>query len=100
MSYSDDERRFLETVEKSLDPAARSEFNAWSRDYLLYAMRKVGMREYAPLVGQPDGMTAAGRCICSACGFTYAEHPLDWRVIGYLNTPFLNVLCDGVRVKL
>lgn len=39
-------------------------------------------------------------CLCERCGQPFAHHPMDWRVIGYGNVPFLNVLCGGERVKL
>ena len=63
-------------------------------------MDACGMEKYPALVGPREGERTSGDMICEHCGLEYGAHPLDWRVIGYGNTPFLNVLCDGRRVKL
>ena len=44
--------------------------------------------------GIPKFVRAAGNCICKECGKKYSEHPEDPK------SPYLNVLCDGTRVKL
>ncbi len=42
----------------------------------------------------PEFMHASGDCICQQCDRIYYDHPAD------VLEPFLNVLCDGTRVKL
>lgn len=58
------------------------------------------MSHYPPLSGDPSGERCSGDMLCDVCGQEYTVHPMDWRVIGYGDVPFLNVLCDGRRVKL
>jgi len=41
-----------------------------------------------------DFPRASGECVCEDCGEIYYKHPVDGRY------PFLNVLCNGDRVKL
>jgi len=91
---------FLYCLAASLDPAGHSEFGEAERMILKHAMAGCNMREYPALRGDRQGEIAAGDMICEFCGLEYFAHPLDWRVIGYGNVPFLNVLCDGRRVKL
>jgi hypothetical protein len=43
---------------------------------------------------QLEMLRASGDCLCEACGRPYREHPVDGRAT------YLNVLCDGRRVKL
>ncbi len=43
---------------------------------------------------------AAGGAICEACGMAYYDHPMDLNTLSYDGQPYLNVLCDGKRVKL
>ena len=43
---------------------------------------------------EPDCNRAGGDCVCEVCGQIFYKHPVDGRF------PFLNVLCDGNRVKL
>jgi len=42
----------------------------------------------------------SGDCLCKICNKEYWRHPMDMFDLGYDNTPFLHVLCDGTRVKL
>ena len=47
-----------------------------------------------------DYFRAAGNTVCFACGLEYAKHPHDENDLDWDGYPFLNVLCDGRRVKL
>ncbi|PQO39366.1 hypothetical protein C5Y96_05795 [Blastopirellula marina] len=92
---------FVDEIETQLDPAARQEFGPIERQMLRRTMEHVGMTEYPPAPMESHGFQrAAFDCICQKCGKAYGAHPMDWRVIGYGDVPFLNVLCDGQRVKL
>lgn len=91
---------FVEGVERSLSGAARGNFGRIERMLLVRAMRAVGMQRYPDVVGDPSGERAHGECLCDVCGKEFFAHPMDWRLIGYGDVPFLNVLCDGRRVKL
>jgi hypothetical protein len=71
--------------------------DAWA---LKRAMQRCGMSEYPDVTGDPDGERAGGDCVCSRCGQSYYDHPLDWRVLGYGGQAYLQILCDGQRVKL
>lgn len=84
----------------SLDKSALEEFGPLDRFSLDQSMTLCKMHGYPPLVGDPGGERVSGAMICETCGQTYLKHPLDYRVIGHGNVPFLNVLCDGRRVKL
>ena len=90
---------FIESLIATMDRQARTEFGEIEQEMLLRSMRACGMESYPPLVGSPAGEHACGDCLCD-CGREYFAHPMDWRMIGYGNVPFLNVLCDGRRVKL
>lgn len=91
---------FVDQLAAGLDPSARKEFSDAYRRILLLSMERCGMTEYPPVRGEPDYDRASGDMVCSMCDCHYHEHPLDWRLIGYGNVPFLVVLCDGSRVKL
>jgi hypothetical protein len=93
-------RAFICALAASLDADSREEFRPIEQAALKYSMLMCGLSEYPPVVGPPDGERCSGDMICSGCGRAYFSHPMDWRVIGYGNFPFLNVLCDGRRVKL
>jgi hypothetical protein len=41
-----------------------------------------------------------GECVCQICGKLYREHELDKEILDWDGTPFLNILCNGERVKL
>lgn len=64
------------------------------------AMRQIGMTQLPEVIGDEGGAIASGSCICAVCGHEYREHPLDPRILGYDDRPYLNVLCCGSRVKL
>lgn len=91
---------FLGRLMASLDPQARREFGEIEQCMLVRSMDACGMTQYPPLAGPAEGERTSGDMICETCGLEYGGHPLDWRVIGYGNVPFLKVLCDGRRVKL
>ena len=90
----------IELLARSLDPAALREFGQMERMMLKRSMAAVGMDKYPPLSGPSEGERTSGDMLCEQCGREYFVHPLDWRLIEYGNVPFLNVLCDGRRVKL
>lgn len=91
---------FIDNVAKSLEPAAFAEFREPERICLRRSMEKCGLTQYPVLKGPASGERASGACVRDLCGHDFYSHPADWRVIGYGNVPFLNVLCDGTRVKL
>jgi hypothetical protein len=45
-------------------------------------------------------LRVSGDCICLICGGKYYDHPNDMEQLDWQGSPFLNVLCDGTRVKL
>ncbi len=91
---------YVNNLAVSIDPAAWSQFGRLERMILERSMSACGMTEYPALSGPADGERCSGQMICEKCGLDYYSHPMDWRVIGYGNVPFLNVLCNGWRVKL
>lgn len=91
---------FVKEFAKTLDPSVRSEFREIEQKFLRRMMEACGMERYPEVTGDPNGFRCSGEMICTVCSQTYCRHPMDWRVIGYGNVPFLNVLCDGRRVKL
>ena len=91
---------FLPQLVASLDPAALREFGKIEQIILTRSMELCGMTEYPAVSGDPSGDRTYGEMICDRCSKDYFSHPMDWRVIGYGDVPFLNVLCDGQRVKL
>lgn len=90
----------IEQIALGLDPAARERFDDWERFSLRRSLEMCRMQNYPPVVGDPSGERCSGEMVCSRCGQPYAVHPMDWRMIGYGDRPFLNVLCSGERVKL
>jgi hypothetical protein len=91
---------FIASVAAGLDARALAEFRPLERLALRRAMEKCGLDDYPPVIGDSNGSRASGACVCDRCGHTYRAHPLDWRVIGLGDFPFLHVLCSGERVKL
>jgi hypothetical protein len=91
---------YIRGLAARLDPAAQAEFGEIERLILKRSMIACGMEEYPPVRGDSTGARASGDMVCKICLQTYAAHPMDWRVIGYGDVPFLNVLCNGSRVKL
>ena len=102
MSKREAEKRqeFMKRLAATLPPAARREFGELEQITLGHHLAKCGMTEYPAVTGDPNGERCSGEIVCDTCGQEYYSHPPDWRVIGYGDVPFLNVLCDGRRVKL
>lgn len=85
---------------QTMNAAEREEFRVPDQMMLKACMRHCGMTAL-PNAAPPESFERAdGESVCATCGHRYVQHPMDWRVIGYGNVPFLNVLCDGRRVKL
>lgn len=91
---------WLDQFADRLEPKARREFGPIERLTLVMSMDKVGLKDYPEVTDPQTGERASGDMICSTCGHDYFSHPPDWRLIGYGDVPFLNILCDGRRVKL
>lgn len=91
---------FIQQLILTLEPAARAKFNEIDQFLLAKSMELCHMVEYPPIIGEPHGERASGDCICEICQNPYYAHPYDWRLIGYGDIPFLNILCNGQRVKL
>lgn len=91
---------FARQLRTRLPIAARDEYREIEEQMLVMAMEACGMTEYPYVVGSPVGERADQSMICEICGKRYGAHPMDWRVIGYGDVPYLNILCDGHRVKL
>jgi len=57
-----------------------------------------------PRAGEGDSAVefslACGDCVCEQCKKLYVDHPMDWDILDFQDLPFLNILCDGRRVKL
>jgi len=91
----------MQTLDTFLDTlAAKHQFGKYERLTLKHDMEACGMTRYPAVTGDPDGERASAFMVCETCGRDYGAHPMDWRVIGYGGMPFLNVLCDGRRIKL
>jgi hypothetical protein len=45
-------------------------------------------------------LRVSGKCICFECGKTFLQHPLDMSILDNTGEPWLNILCNGRRVKL
>lgn len=90
----------IPNLKQSMDVAALREFGEIEQMILRHWMEKCGLEELPPPVGDLHGERCSGDMVCETCGELYYAHPMDWRVIGYGHVPFLNVLCDGRRVKL
>ena len=43
---------------------------------------------------------ASGDCICEVCGKKYYDHPMDSEITDQDGNKYLNILCNGDRVKL
>jgi len=91
---------FISQLVASLDPVTRQAFGPMEQFSLEKSLTRCGMTCYPPAPEHEVFDRADGLVFCNTCGQEYAQHPMDWRVIGYGNVPFLNVLCDGRRVKL
>lgn len=97
---SDSVGEFIKNLQSQLSPAALVEFGEVEQIILRRHLERVGMDRYPAVVGDPSGERACGDMVCDVCGQEFFAHPPDWRLLGYGNVPFLNVLCDGRRVKL
>jgi len=51
-------------------------------------------RFFLQIQAEPNCNRASGECVCEDCGQIFYKHPVDGRF------PFLNVLCNGDKVKL
>ena len=91
---------FVRDLRNSLDLAAFREFGPVEELMLRRSLTACGMEQYPPPLEEHDFDRSSGDMVCEKCGRQYAAHPMDWRLIGYGNVPFLNILCDGRRVKL
>lgn len=87
-------------LESGLTPEALDNFREPEKICLARSMEMCNLESLPESSGFPQGDRASGNCICDVCGNRYIDHPMDWRVIGYGDVPFLNILCDGRRVKL
>lgn len=95
-----DKYSIIEKVASILDHDSAANFRTLERHSLVRAFEKCDMEVYPAVTGDPNGERASQNCICETCGNLHGDHPMDWRIIGYGDLPFLNVLCDGRRVKL
>lgn len=91
---------FLDGLLPSMPADATQQFGPLEKWALRRALQRVAMDGYPAVRGNPMGERAAGAAECERCGHKYADHPMDWRCIGYDGRAYLNVLCDGRRVKL
>jgi hypothetical protein len=91
---------FVDLFSMTLRPETLEEFRNLERWSLRRSLELCGLHEYPAVRGDPDGVRCSGAMTCPICWRTYYDHPLDWRVLGYNSRAFLNVLCDGRRVKL
>lgn len=85
---------------RNMNAAEREQFRQPDQHVFKAAMRFCGMTALPVSPAPEDFQRADMNSECSVCGKQYGVHPFDWRVIGYGDVPFLNVLCDGRRVKL
>lgn len=57
--------------------------------------------DFIPRMAPGDYTRAHSDAVCTSCGKPYWRHPYDpYEVDGWTGTPWLQVLCDGSRVKL
>lgn len=92
--------KFMRSLIKSMDQRVWENFTPIESALLRVEMTRCGMSSYPEMGKQRIFNCADSNCECSQCGLLYSEHPLDWTQIGHGDVPFLNVLCDGERVKL
>lgn len=74
--------------------------NPLDRYALTKAMQLCKMPKYPEVVGDPNGNRVSGDSECPICGQFYYSHPMDWRLLGVGDLPFLRIICTGERVKL
>lgn len=88
----------IATLESTFSDSVRQNFGEFERVALYRAMARCRMHSIPDAIGDID--RASGCCVCEICEMPYYDHPMDWRVVGYGDVPFLNILCSGFRVKL
>ena len=90
----------IQSLLRGMNSIEREQFREPDQRSLKEAMRFCGMTALPNSAAPEEFQLGHSESECSVCGKLYCQHPFDWRVIGYGNVPFLNVLCDGRRVKL
>lgn len=75
-------------------------FSHVDKTCLEMSLKRCGLASYPAVSGDPSGDRCSGEMVCTTCGMNYYQHPEDWRLLGYGDRPFLNIICDGQRVKL
>lgn len=91
---------FIDDVMSRLDPDGFASFDGHAQRCLADAMHRCGMTQYPPVPERDVFVRGNGDSSCPICSHKYRAHPLDWRMLGYGDVPFLRVLCDGRRIKL
>lgn len=91
---------FITDLVNDFGEGTRERFGKLDRWALEKSMLACGMTELPTPKDDDSWVRTSGKVICEVCGQDYFHHPMDWRVIGYENRPFLNIICDGGRVKL
>ncbi len=93
--------RVVAKVVASLPPAALEAFGKFDQWALMKALDRCDLEDYPDPRGDlVNGVRASGAVVCPLCHKEYREHPLDWRMLGYNQRPYLNIVCSGHRVKL
>ncbi len=95
---SDATGQVIERLLATLDPLTRQQFGKPEQICLKRSLDRCGLSDIPEPVGEFE--RASGEYVCEICGQEYFAHPMDWRVIGHGDVPFLNILCNGRRVKL
>lgn len=67
---------------------------------LKIAMKKCGMNALPEAINEVEVARCSGDMICYICGNSYASHPIDPRILDKNGEGFLQIICDGRRVKL
>lgn len=93
-------KTYIDEVAGQMPIRVRENFRRPERIMLRMQLQACGLMRLPDLAGCANGERASGEMICDRCGRIYYDHPMDWRVIGYGDVPFLKILCDGRRVKL
>ena len=92
--------KYIDQFAATLHPLAKENFRPMDKLFLMYAFERCGLQAFPEVTGPADGERCSGEMVCERCGEKYYHHPLDWRLIEHGKKPYLNVLCDGRRVKL
>lgn len=73
---------------KSIPPVKNDEVDDdWERDL---TDREISLRMHR----------VSGECICDICGHEYWKHPMETRILGFEDLPFLHRMCNGWFGKL